>query len=195
VLSLEGVRCPWPAQFDTLGPALPVGTRCQALLPGALPESSNRWTWAALKSKERRFAILATVAFDDIDEAPARSLSTMRSRRLKDAGAGDRRTISFEGGCTRRCRSACVLYTARPMACGVTWIEANPDAMYGKSLKTLSSGESHSGPDYVAALGEKLNKIRVEYLKAVAGFECRAESPPRPCFAAETERRLGNGTR
>ena len=107
------------------------------------------------------------MAFDDIEDAPATAFDDAVAR-LKDAGAVIE-DLHFDAIEEAMPLSGC-LYTAEAYGLWRDVIEANSDAMYGEILERFRLGKSHSGPDYVAAWA-KIDKIRVEYLKAVAGFD------------------------
>ena len=163
-VSLEGT-VPLAAKFDTVGPLCRSVEDASLLL--ALTEGSKPMDMGSTDIEGRRLAILRTVAFDDIEDAPATAFDDAVAR-LKDAGAVIE-DLSFEALHEAMPLSGC-LYTAEAYGLWRDVIEANPDAMYGEILERFRLGKSHSGPDYVAAWA-KIDKIRVEYLKAVAGYD------------------------
>jgi len=163
-VSLEGT-VPLAAKFDTVGPLCRSVEDASLLL--ALTEGSKPMDMGSTDIEGRRFAILRTVAFDDIEDAPAAAFDDAVAR-LKEAGAVIE-DIYFDPIKEAMPLSGC-LYTAEAYGLWRDVIEANPDAMYGEILERFRLGKSHSGPDYVAAWA-KIDPIRAAYVKAVAGYD------------------------
>ena len=163
-VSLEGT-VPLAAKFDTVGPLCRSVEDASLLL--ALTEGSKPMDMGSTDIEGRRFAILRTVAFDDIEDAPAAAFDDAVAR-LKEAGAVIE-DIDFDPIKEAMPLSGC-LYTAEAYGLWRDVIEANPDAMYGEILERFRLGKSHSGPDYVAAWA-KIDQIRAAYVKAVAGYD------------------------
>jgi len=82
-VSLEGT-VPLAAKFDTVGPLCRSVEDASLLL--ALTEGSKPMDMGSTDIEGRRFAILRTVAFDDIEDAPAAAFDDAVAR-LKEAGA------------------------------------------------------------------------------------------------------------
>ena len=163
-VSLEGT-VPLAAKFDTVGPLCRSVEDASLLL--ALTEGSKPMDMGSTDIEGRRFAILRTVAFDDIEDAPAAAFDDAVAR-LKEAGAVIE-DIDFDPIKEAMPLSGC-LYTAEAYGLWRDVIEANPDAMYGEILERFRLGKSHSGPDYVAAWA-MIDQIRAAYVKAVAGYD------------------------
>ena len=163
-VSLEGT-VPLAAKFDTVGPLCRSVEDASLLL--ALTEGSKPMDMGSTDIEGRRLAILRTVAFDDIEDAPATAFDDAVAR-LKDAGAVIE-DLSFDPIKEAMPLSGC-LYTAEAYGLWRDVIEANPDAMYGEILERFRLGKCHSGPDYVAAWA-KIDHIRAAYVKAVAGYD------------------------
>ena len=163
-VSLEGT-VPLAAKFDTVGPLCRSVEDASLLL--ALTEGSKPMDMGSTDIEGRRFAILRTVAFGNIEDAPAAAFDDAVAR-LKEAGAVIE-DIDFDPITEAMPLSGC-LYTAEAYGLWRDVIEANPDAMYGEILERFRLGKSHSGPDYVAAWA-KIDQIRAAYVEAVAGYD------------------------
>ncbi len=163
-VSLEGV-VPLALKFDTVGP-LCRSVEDAGLLLAAL-EGTKPADLDSCDLEGRRFAILRTVAMDDLDEVPASAFAAGVAA-LQDAGAlvEDITVPALEDAMPL---SGC-LFTAEAYGLWRDVIEANPDAMYREILERFRLGKTHSGPDYVAAW-TKLEKIRKIYQRATAGFD------------------------
>lgn len=163
-LSLEGV-VPLALKFDTIGP-LCRSVEDASLLLAALegtkaPDLHN----ATLEG--RRFAVLKTVAMDDVREAPAAAFEAALEK-IRDAGA---RVEEIEvPEVAEAMPLAGCLYTAEAYGLWRDVIEANPDAMFHEILERFRLGKAHSGPDYVAAWA-RLDALRAHYDAAVAGYD------------------------
>jgi aspartyl-tRNA(Asn)/glutamyl-tRNA(Gln) amidotransferase subunit A len=163
-LTLEGV-VPLAPKFDTIGPlcrSVEDANLLWAIMgdgkPADLRESSV---------KGRRFAILSTVALDEVREAP-RSAFDAAIDSLKAAGAVVE-TIEVPAVSEAMSLSG-VLITSEAYGTWREEIEANPDVMFHEILRRFRLGQEHSGADYVAAW-TKLDALRAEYNAAVAGFD------------------------
>ena len=115
----------------------------------------------------RRFAILNTVAFEDMRDAPMQAFEGAITR-LEKAGAAVT-SIDVPEVTTAMALTSC-LYTSEAYGLWRDVIEANPDAMYGEILSRFRLGLNHSGPDYVAAWGA-LDAARAAYHQATSGFD------------------------
>ena len=163
-LSLEGV-VPLAAKFDTVGPLCRSVEDAGLLL--AIMEGNKPADLAGADLEGRRLAILQTVAMEELDDTPAMAFDAA-VQKLRDAGA-EIEEIAVPELEQAMPLSGC-LFTAEAYGLWRDVIEENPDAMYGEILERFRLGNSHSGPDYVAAWA-KLDAIREIYARAVAGFD------------------------
>ncbi len=163
-ISLEGV-VPLALKFDTVGPlarSVEDATLMLAALEGTTPADL-----AGASLEGRRFAVLETVALDDLRDGP-REAFTAAVDRLKEAGARIDR-IDIPQIAEAMELTTC-LYTSEAYGLWRDVIEANPEAMYGEILKRFRLGQNHSAPDYVAAWAT-LEGARMAYDRAVAGYD------------------------
>jgi len=163
-LSLDGV-VPLAKKFDTVGPLCRSVEDAGLLL--AMLEGSRPADLSAADLEGRRFAILRTVAMDDVEDAPAQAFANAVDA-LRDAGAviEDLEVPALNDAMPL---SGC-LFTAEAYGIWRDVIEANPGAMYPEILERFRLGKGHSGPDYVAAW-EKIDDIRALWARAVAGYD------------------------
>ena len=142
-LPLDGV-IPLCLSFDTAGPL------CRSVEDAALA-----------------FAVLDSVAFDDIEPGPAAAFA-QSVQKLERAGAKITRitlpqiapAIALTG------------YLYAPEAYG-WWrdlVEAAPDKMYWQILERVRLGSTVLAHDHIAAW-TRLRKLRAEYLAATAGYD------------------------
>lgn len=163
-LSSEGV-VPLALRFDTVGPL------CRSVEDASLMFSAMEGTrpadlrGATLSGK--RFAILETVALDDVRDAPLSAFQNAVTR-LQEAGAKIDRIqvpeieqVMALSGC---------LYTSEAYGLWRDVIEANPEAMYSEILNRFRLGKEFSAPDYVAAWAT-LRAVRATYHQATAGYD------------------------
>ncbi len=161
---LDGV-VPLAPRFDTVGPLCRT-VEDAALLLAAL-EGGRPADLAGANLHGRRFAILDSVAQDDLRAAPSAAFDSA-VQRLEAAGAQISR-LRFDDLHEAMALTSC-LYTVEAYGLWRDVIEANPDAMYREILERFQLGKGFSGPDYVAAWA-KLETIRGAYDAAVAGFD------------------------
>jgi aspartyl-tRNA(Asn)/glutamyl-tRNA(Gln) amidotransferase subunit A len=163
-LSLEGV-VPLALKFDTVGPlcrSVEDAAQMLAALEGKAPADLEG---ASLVGK--RFAVLQTVALDDVREEP---MAAFQDAVVKLASAGAKiRHIRIPEIEEAMALTTC-LYTSEAYGLWRDVIEANPDAMYQEILERFRLGRNHSGPDYVAAWAT-LEAARVAYDLATAGYD------------------------
>ncbi|UWR22239.1 amidase [Sulfitobacter sp. S190] len=179
-LSLEGV-VPLALRFDTVGPlcrSVEDAALMLAALEGASPADLRGATLAGA-----RFAILETVALDDMAAAPLAAFEEAVDR-LRDAGATIDR-VDIPAVQDAMPLSGC-LYTAEAYGLWRDVIEAAPDKMYSQILERFRLGRDHSGPDYVAAWA-KLEAARVAYDAATAGYDAIV-MPTAPIMPPDLER-------
>ena len=163
-VSLDGV-VPLAPRFDTVGPLCRT-VEDAALLLAALEGSP----WADLHGtslRGRRFAMLETVALDDLRDEPRAAFEDAIGR-LRSAGA-DIETVDFESLPDAMDLSSC-LYTVEAYGLWRDVIEADPDAMYSEILGRFRLGKGFSGPDYVAAWA-RLEEIRGQYDAMMAEYD------------------------
>jgi aspartyl-tRNA(Asn)/glutamyl-tRNA(Gln) amidotransferase subunit A len=163
-LSLEGV-VPLALKFDTIGPLCRT-VEDAALLTAALEgKPSPDLRGATLKG--RKFAILETVMFDDVRDAPLGAF-TRAVEKMEAAGAIIER-IKVPAVQTALEISG-PLITSEAYGLWGEVIEKNPEKMYSEILQRFRLGREHSGPEYVAAWA-KLDAARRAYDSATAGYD------------------------
>ena len=163
-LTLEGV-VPLALKFDTIGPlcrSVEDAGLLLAVLEGAKAADLQHATLDG-----RRFAVLRTVALDNIAEAPLAAFDGALEK-MRDAGAAIDYIDVPE--VTDAVPLAGCLYTSEAYGLWRDVIEANPDAMYSEILERFRLGRAYSGPDYVAGWA-KLEVARMGYDQAVAGYD------------------------
>ncbi|MFK7744762.1 MAG: amidase [Roseobacter sp.] len=163
-LSLEGV-VPLALKFDTIGPICRSVEDAALLLSALEGRPAADLTGASLKGKQ--FAILKTIALDDVREAP---MEAFQDGIVKLAQAGAHiRHVEVPELEEAMALTSC-LYTTEAYGLWRDIIEADPTAMYSEILKRFRLGKEHSGPDYVAAWAQ-LEAARVAYDRATAGYD------------------------
>jgi aspartyl-tRNA(Asn)/glutamyl-tRNA(Gln) amidotransferase subunit A len=179
-LSLEGV-VPLAMKFDTVGP-LCRSVEDAALLTAAL-EGSKAPDLRGANLSGRRFAILETVAMQDLRDAPKAAFETAVAK-LEAAGA---RIERIEVPAVAQAIAAATpLFTAEAYGLWRDVIEAAPEKMYDEILNRFRLGGDYSGPDYVAAWS-KLDEARAAYDQATAGFDA-VLAPTAPILPPNLER-------
>ena len=163
-LSLEGV-VPLALKFDTIGP-LCRSVEDAGLLLAAL-EGNKPADLQHATLEGHRFAVLRTVAMDDVADQPAAAFKSA-IERIQNAGAAIE-YIEVPEVSDAMPLSAC-LYTSEAYGLWRDVIEANPEAMFSEILERFRLGKGFSGPDYVAAWA-KLEVARMGYDQAVAGYD------------------------
>ena len=163
-LSLEGV-VPLALKFDTVGPlcrSVEDAGLLLRVLEGSSPPDLRHADIAG-----RRFAVLNTVAMEDVREAPLAAFNAAVDR-LRDAGAVVEEIEVPE--VAQSIELATVLFTTEAYGLWRDVIEAHPDKMYAEILMRFRLGQNHTGADYVAAWA-KLESYRIAYDRATAGFD------------------------
>lgn len=163
-LTLEGV-VPLCLKFDTVGPLCRT-VEDAALLLGAM-EGTPGPDLAGASLKGARFAVLKTIALDDLRDAPRAAFDSAVAR-LRAAGAvietvelqSLEEAFSFAGS----------LFTAEAYGLWGKEIEAAPDKMFHQVRERFRLGKDVSAPEYVASW-RRLEEIRVEYVAATAGYD------------------------
>ncbi|MGB0959151.1 MAG: amidase [Halocynthiibacter sp.] len=163
-VSLEGV-VPLCESFDTVGPlcrSVEDATLMLAALEGEKPADLR-----GVQLSGCRFAILKSVAFDDIREAPLAGFELCVSK-LRAAG------VEVEEIEIPELQEAMdlsgILFTTEAYAQWRDVIEATPDKMFPEILDRFRAGSQHKGVDYIAAW-DKLMVVRDIYAQKVAGFD------------------------
>ena len=179
-VSLEGVvpLCP---TFDTVGPlarSVEDAALMLAMLEGGKSADLNGASLAG-----RRFAILNTVAMDDLRDEPAAAFDGA-VQRLSAAGATID-TIEIPEVVDAMALTG-VLYTGEAYGLWRDVIEANPDVMYQAILQRFRAGAAFSAPDYVAGCAA-LERAKTAYAAATAGYDAIL-CPTSPILPPNVER-------
>lgn len=183
-ISLEGV-VPLCLKFDTIGPlARSLEDAAQML---AVLENGKVADLRGASLKGRRFAVLQTVALDDLRDQPGAAFDGAL-KRLSDAGA------QLEPIHVPELSDAMALtgplYTAEAYGLWRDVIEANPGAMFPEILERFRAGAGFSGPDYVSAWA-KLESYRAAWDAATAGFDA-VLAPTSPIMPPNHDRLLND---
>ncbi len=163
-VSLQGV-VPLCAKFDTIGPlcrTVEDASLMLAVLEGGKPADLRGATL-----KGRRFAVLDTLAFDDIRDAP-RAAFQSAVERLAAAGASIEHIEAPE--VADAMAPTAILFTSEAYGTWKDVIEAAPDKMFAEILARFRAGAQFSAPDYVAAW-QTLDAARATWNARVAGFD------------------------
>ncbi|SEO21341.1 aspartyl-tRNA(Asn)/glutamyl-tRNA(Gln) amidotransferase subunit A [Salinihabitans flavidus] len=163
-LSLEGVvpLCP---SFDTVGPLCRT-VEDAALMLAAL-EGRGAPDLRGARLEGMRFALLDTVAMDDLEDTPhAAFLSAVE--RLQAAGARVERVEAPE--VARAMALSGVLFTGEAYGQWRDEIEADPDLMFDRIRERFQSGASFSAPDFAAGWAE-LHEDRRRFDARMARFD------------------------
>lgn len=163
-LSLEGV-VPLALKFDTVGPlcrSVEDAALLLAIMEGRPPADLGG---ATLQGK--RFAILNTIALDDVRDAP---MEAFQQAILKFTAAGATVKHIAVPEIESAMEQASCLYTSEAYGLWRDVIEANPDAMFREILERFRLGKTYSGPDYVAAWAA-LEAARLAYDRATSAFD------------------------
>lgn len=179
-LTLEGV-VPLALKFDTIGPLCRTVEDAALLL--AAMEGSKPADLREATLDGRRFAVLSTVAQDDLRDAPKAAFEETIAK-LKDAGATVE-TLDVPEVNDAMALSTC-LFTVEAYGLWRDTIEANPDAMFEKIRERFELGKDFSGPDYVAAWA-KLEAARTAYDRATAGYDA-VLAPTAPILPPNVDR-------
>ena len=163
-LSLGGV-VPLCLTFDTIGPL----TRSveDAAMMLSVMEGGKASDLAGASLTGKRFAILDTIAMDDLRDAPAAAFNAA-VQAMRDAGAVID-TIKFPD-MHDAFAMAGNLYCADAYGCWKDRVEAAPDKMFAQILERVRAGRDVLAADYVAHW-IKLNAIRDAYAQATAGYD------------------------
>lgn len=163
-LPLTGV-VPLVASFDTVGP-LTRNVEDAGLLFAAL-EGAKPADLRGATMNGARLAILDTLAFDDIRDAPARAFDGAAGR-LAAAGARiDRLTFP---ALEEAMALAGILFTSEAYATWRDKIEAAPDLMFPPVRERFRAGAAYNAADFVAAW-MRLRAIRAEWSDTTAAYD------------------------
>lgn len=163
-LSLKGV-VPLCARFDTVGPI------CRSVEDAALAlavlEKGKPANLSGAELASKRFAILRTQAFQNIEETPEAAFMGAIDQ-LKAAGAviEDIDVPAVE-------HAAALGPTLFPAEAYATWrdrIDADGDKMYGPVRTRFLQGQTISAADFIAAW-QQLDGLRDAYGAAVDGYD------------------------
>jgi aspartyl-tRNA(Asn)/glutamyl-tRNA(Gln) amidotransferase subunit A len=163
-LTLDGVVA-LARKFDTIGP-LCRSVEDAGLLLAAL-EGTAPTDLRHTPLEGGRFAILKTVALDELRDAPQAGFDGAIAK-LRDAGIVIE-DIEIPEVAEALPLSTC-LFTGEAYGIWRDAIEANPDVMFHEIVTRFRLGKDFSSADYVAAW-EHLETLRAGYLTATAGFD------------------------
>lgn len=161
----KGGVVPLCPKFDTIGPitrTVEDAAQALAMLDGSAVVDL---THASLEG--RRFAVLETVALEDLREAPRQAFDSAVDR-LQEAGARIE-TIAVPEVARAMSLSA-ILFTSEAYGVWQAQIEANPEAMFKEIRERFRSGAQFGAAQYVSAWRE-LKEIRKIWHARVAGYD------------------------
>lgn len=179
-VSAQGV-VPLCLKFDTVGPLCRSVEDAALML--ALLEGGKAADLTGATLTGRRFAVLNTIAMDDLREQPATAFDSA-VQRLSAAGATID-TIKIPE-VTDAMALTGVLYTGEAYGLWRDVIEANPNVMYQAILQRFRAGAAFSAPDYVAACAA-LEAAKLAYAAATAGYDAIL-CPTSPILPPNVER-------
>jgi aspartyl-tRNA(Asn)/glutamyl-tRNA(Gln) amidotransferase subunit A len=136
---------PLCSSFDTIGPLAHSVEDCAQLLSALNGKGPADLAGASLSG--RRFAVLETVALDDLRDRPARGFDDALAR-LSRAGARIERISAPE--VAEAMGLAALLFTAEAWGTWRTTIEAAPEKMFPRILDRFRSGAQFTAADAVA---------------------------------------------
>jgi aspartyl-tRNA(Asn)/glutamyl-tRNA(Gln) amidotransferase subunit A len=163
-VSLEGV-VPLCLKFDTVGPL--ARSVEDAALMLALLEGGKAADLTGASLTGRRFAVLQTIAMDDLRPEPSAAFASA-VQRLRAAGASID-SIEIPEVADAMALTG-VLYTGEAYGLWRDVIEANPDVMFPAILQRFRAGANYSAPDYVAGCAA-LERAKTAYTQATAGYD------------------------
>ncbi|MEX0338493.1 MAG: amidase [Arenibacterium sp.] len=164
LLSLEGV-VPLIVSFDTVGPLTRNVEDAAMLLSAMQPAPQIDLHDTSLAG--RRFAVLKTIALDDLEDAPANAFDASLTRLAKAGAQIDEiefpalvEAMNFSGA----------LYTAEAYGEWGDVIESDPDAMFSGILERFRSGAAVSAQDFYKDW-QKLTAIRGAFAEVTGGYD------------------------
>ncbi|MEM9395147.1 MAG: amidase family protein [Pseudomonadota bacterium] len=176
---------PLASAFDTVGPLCRTVEDAGLLLSALGATSAPDLRGSALAGA--RLAVLETVAFDDIRDAPARAFETA-VQRLSAAGAEVSRIAAPE--VAEALALSGVLFATEAYGTWVHVIEATPDKMFPPILERFRGGKDFDAPTYVAGW-RKLMDLRARWADRVAGFDA-VLTPSAPILPPDRHRLLSD---
>lgn len=179
-VSLNGV-VPLCLTFDTIGP-LCRSVEDAGLMLAAL-EGAKPADLAQSDLKGRRFAVLKTIAMDDLRDAPAAAFAKA-VEQIKGAG-GIVEQIELPD-LHDAFDMAGPLYCADAYGWWKDRVEAAPEKMFDQILERIRAGQGVLAADYVVHW-IRLREIRDIYAKAVAGYDA-VIMPSSPTLPPNLER-------
>lgn len=183
-VSLEGV-VPLCLRFDTVGPLCRSVEDAAEML--AVLEGGRAADLRGATLKGRRFALLQTVALDDLRDPPGSAYDAAVS---KLSAAGAEVVPLHVPELADAMALTAVLYTAEAYGLWRDVIEANPDAMYAEILERFRSGRNFTGPEYVAAWAQ-LEGYRAAWDRAASEFDA-VLAPTSPIMPPDRERLMSD---
>lgn len=181
-LSLRGV-VPLCEKFDTVGPIAHSVEDCALLLAAMEGREAPDLTGAGIAGA--RFAVLETVAFDDLRDAPAKgfadactALTRARARVERIEVPELAEAMALSG----------ILFTGEAWGIWREKIQAAPQKMFAPIYERFSSGAEISAADYVAAW-RRLEEIRAIWRDRTAGFDA-VLTPTAPILPPDADRLL-----
>ncbi len=179
-LSLNGVvpLCP---KFDTVGPL--AQTVEDAALGYALLSGKPAIDMTPTSVSGRKFAILTSVALDDLADAP-RAAFDAAVAKFSDHGAHVSRIEAPE--VEQAIALSPTLFAPEAYGTWRTTVEAAPEKMFDKILERFRGGAVTSAADYVAAW-QTLEKLRAIFAARTAGFDA-VILPTAPILPPNTQR-------
>jgi aspartyl-tRNA(Asn)/glutamyl-tRNA(Gln) amidotransferase subunit A len=152
-------------RFDTIGPLAHSVEDCAHLLAAISGDQVADLAGAEIEGK--RFAVLETVALDDLRDRPAQGFEDAVAR-LARAGAKVTRISAVE--VAESMGLAATLFTAEAYAIWRDVIAAAPQKMFPRILERFRSGGHFQAVDYIAAW-RRLEAIRKAWADKVAVYD------------------------
>jgi aspartyl-tRNA(Asn)/glutamyl-tRNA(Gln) amidotransferase subunit A len=168
-------------RFDTIGPLAHSVEDCAFLLQAIGGGAATDLSGATLAGS--RFAVLETVALDDLRDRPAKGFEDAIAR-LARAGAKITRIKAPE--VAEAMSLAATLFTTEAYAIWRDTIEAAPQKMFPRILERFRSGADVPAVDYIAAW-RRLDAIRRLWADRVAVFDA-VLLPTSPILPPEANR-------
>lgn len=154
--------CP---KFDTMGPLCRTAQDAALGLAALTGQAPVDLRGAALQGK--RFAVLETIALDDVRAAPMIAFEES-VEKLRKAGAEITSIRAAEVADAMALTGT--LFTAEAYGTWKDVIEANPHLMFAEILERFRLGRQVPGADYVAAW-QSLETARMRWNRRVAGLD------------------------
>ncbi|MFT5064524.1 MAG: aspartyl-tRNA(Asn)/glutamyl-tRNA(Gln) amidotransferase subunit A [Reinekea sp.] len=179
-ITLKGV-VPLCLTFDTIGP-LCRSVEDAGLMLAAL-EGTKPADMTGMSLKGRRFAILDTIAMDELRDAPRDAFNAAVDRIKAAGGTVDHIEIP---AINEAFAMAGPLFCADAYGWWKNRVEAAPEKMFPQILERVRAGRDVLAADYVA-YWIKLREIRETYMQATAGFDA-VICPTAPILPPNLER-------